>query len=264
MKRYVLALLAICACGGDEVARVGNKTVTRQEFDAYLRLKNLEKADDKRRGALLDQYLEREAMAQAIETTDRLDRAVVEAELNEMRKETLISRYFERYLKDTVTDDAVKSRYAADVKGFEEQRVHVAHILVRANPGMSEAERQARLTKARAAYSKVNTGADFAKVVSEFSEDTISAKKEGDLGWLKEGAIDPEFSKRVFAMKTGELSEPFATAFGYHIVKLLEGPVVNTRALEEVQGDLRYRLRNEAKEAEVQRLKNLVSVKRKG
>ena len=120
---------------------------------------------------------------------------------------------------------------------------------------MSETERKAKLTTAQEAYSKIKKGEDFAKVVSNYSEDYISAKKQGDLGWLKKGAIDPRFSEQLPA---------FETAFGYHIVKLIEGPKVVTRPFDAVKGDIRYQLRNKAKDAELKRLTSLVEIKKQG
>ncbi len=264
LKTLMVTALLIASCGGDSVATVGGRRITRAEFEAYLKLKNLEKVDDKRKETVLTQYLEREALAAAIEKTGKLDEALIAAELDEFKKEMLISRYFEKHLKDSISDDAIKNHYAQNAAQFEEKRVHVAHILVRASTSMSEPERQAKLTKAREAHGKLKAGADFAKVASDYSEDTLSAKKGGDLGWLKEGSIDPEFTKQVFAMKEGDLSEPFLTPFGFHVVKLLEGPTVVKRPLEEVEGDLRYRLRSEAKDKELERLVSSVSVERKG
>jgi peptidyl-prolyl cis-trans isomerase C len=247
------ALLVACR-GGDELAEVNGKEITRAQFDAYLKFKRLPVDSDKRRQALLDQYLEREALAGVIEKEGKLDKALIDAELNEFRKEMLISRYFERYLDEQVGDDAVRNYYNAHAADYQERKARVAHILFRVNPGMSETERKAKLTAAQEAYSRIKAGEDFAKVAESTSEDTISARKGGDLGWIKEGAIDPRFSETVFGMEAGAVSEPVKTAFGFHIIKLLEGPMVVKRPFEAVKGDIRYQLRNQAKAAELKRL----------
>lgn len=265
MRFYLLLaclLLPACGLGEDDLALVGGRRITKAEFEAYLTHKRLDQVDEKRRQQLLDQYLERETLAAAIEKSDKLDEALIQAELNEFRKEMLISRYFDKVLKDTVTDEAVRGYYGAHAADYEERKVHVAHILVRANRTMGEAERQAKLTKAQEAYSKVRAGGDFAGIAAAYSEDKVSAPKGGDLGWLKQGAIDKGFSERVFAMKVGEVSEPFETSFGFHVVELLEGPTTVKRPFEAVQGDIRYQLRNEVKEAEVKRLMAAVTAKK--
>lgn len=257
-----VASLQACGMGADELARVNGRAVTRAEFEAFLRFKRLDKVDEKRKATLLDQYLEREVLAAGIEQAKMLDQALVRAELNEFRKEMLISRYFEAYLKDRVSDEAVRNYYAAHAKDYEERKVHVAHLLLRADRNTPETERQAKLTTAQEAYSKLRAGADFAEIATSYSDDAVSAKKGGDLGWLKEGAIDQAFTERVFAMKEGEISEPFETSFGFHVVKLLENPTTVKRPFEAVQGDIRYQLRNQAKEAELERLLSQTKMKR--
>lgn len=259
-----IALLALAACGDDspKLATVNGKTITQAQFDAYAKFKRLPTLEAGKRKSLVDQYLEREALASAIEKSDVLDKTMTEAELNEFRKEMLISRYFEQYLRNQVSDQAVENYYAIHAKDYEEKKVHVAHILIRTKKNMSETERKAKLTTAQEVYSKISAGEDFAKVAADYSEDTISGKKGGDLGWMKEGAIDAAFSKQIFEMEAGKVSEPFETSFGFHVVKQLEAPIVVKRPFEAVKGDIRYQLRSQAKNAELKRLISESKLKR--
>lgn len=259
----VVVALIISACGkSGEVGEVDGKAVTKQEFDTYLKFKRIPAEDKKRRDVALDQYLQREALAAAIEDSKLLDPVAIQVELNEFRKELMISRYFQTYLDKQVTDEAVKAYYAKHTDEYQENRVRVAHILQRINPKMSEAERKAKLTTLQEAYSKLKTGADFAKIAKQYSEDQISAGKGGDLGWLKKGSISPRFSEVIFSTKAGEFSEPFETPFGFHIIKVLDAPMVVKRPMESVQGDIRYQLRLQAKNAEMERLRGEIKVKR--
>jgi peptidyl-prolyl cis-trans isomerase C len=271
IKPVIVIALAACVSGvwgcGDneksaELANVDGKSITQSQFDAYLKFKRLPTEDERRRERLLDQYLAREALAGVIEKKNLLDSAFVQAELNEFRKEMLISRYFETYLNDTVTDQAVENYYNTHANNYEHKKLHVAHILVRTNNKMDEIERKARLTTIQEAYSKIRAGEDFASVAQAVSEDKISAKKGGDLGWLKEGSIDPRFSKEMLALKPGEVSQPFETSFGFHILKVIEGPQAVRQPFQAVAGDIRYQLRAEAKQAEMERLTSMAVVKR--
>jgi peptidyl-prolyl cis-trans isomerase C len=254
----LLPVFLLLACSnGDRsagLAPVNGRSITKARFDAYLKFKRIPAQDEKRREMLLDQYIEREALASVISREKVLDNDLVEAELNEFRKEMLISRYFEKFLKEKVTDQAVRNYYNTHAGDYEERKAHAAHILIRANKKMSEPERKAKLTTAQEAYSRIRSGKDFAGIAKEYSEDRVSAKRGGDLGWLKEGSIDPRFSKTVFELAPGAVSEPFETPFGFHIVKVIEGPRVVKRPFEAVAGDIRYQLRNKAKKAELERL----------
>jgi peptidyl-prolyl cis-trans isomerase C len=251
----VLAALLLVACSHrDTLAKVDGQAITKQEFDNYLKFKHLPVQKNPQSGALLDQYLQRKALADVISDQKDLDQGLIKAELEDFRTQMLISRYFDQYLSKTVDETAVRNYYNAHPDQFQHRQVHVAHILFRLNSNMSEAERKAKLTAAEEAYSKLKAGGNFAKIAAHYSEDKVSAKKGGDLGWLKEGAIDPRFSKTVFSMKPGEISKPFETAYGFHIVKVLEGPVEAKQPFEAVEGDIRYQLRNQAKAAEIKRL----------
>lgn len=269
MKKQLVILACVfavfaCGDGSNDFARVNGKTISASQFDAFLKFKRIPKTDTGRVEKMADEYLEREALATVIEKEGGLDAPVVEAELNELKKEMLISRYFERFLNDSVTEQAVKNYYENHSDAYEQKKAHVAHILIRTNKKMDESERQAKLTTAQDAYSKVRTGQKFEDVAREYSEDKVSAKKGGDLGWLKEGSISDVFSKKVFEMEQGAVSEPFETPFGYHIVKLIEAPKVIRQPFKSVEGNIRYQLRNEAKQAEVQRLMGKTEIKRYG
>lgn len=245
------------------VATVNGQPVTQKSFDAYLKFKRVPQQNAQWVDREFDSYLEREALASQIESQNLLSAEQIEVELNEFRKQMLISRYFEQYLREQVTDEAVRNFYAANPDQFQTQKVHVAHILLRTRPGMSDAEREAILSRAREVHSRIRAQEDFAELASTYSEDQLSAKKGGDLGWLQEGAIAPLFSTTVFNMKTGDVSEPFATPFGFHIVKVVEGPQMVKQPFESVSGDIRYRLRQEARQAEIDRLKKKAQIEKK-
>jgi len=259
----VMIAIAGCDSNSDSIAEVNGQPVTQAQFDAYLKFKRVPTQNTQLVNRELDDYLEREGLAGQIEEQKLLPAEQVEAEVAEFRKQMLIGRYFEEFLKERVTDEAVRNYYATNPDQFQAKKIHVAHILVRTNPGLSETERQALLTKASAIYTKANSQEDFTALAKEYSEDQLSAQHGGDLGWLQEGAIDPAFSTRIFGMKAGELSEPIVTPFGFHIVKVLEGPQVIKQPFESVAGDIRYRLRQEAKAAELERLKAAAKIEKK-
>lgn len=256
-------LLALTSCGsGDEVGKVGGRSVSRAEFEAYLQLQKVPASDPARRAQALDAYLQREAMADAIEAAKVLDRQVLEAEVHEFKKDALLERYFDRYLADKVTDEAVENFYTTHAREFEERRVHVAQVLFRTGHVGSTADKAAVRARAEETLSKLRGGADFAKTAESASDDKVSNGRGGDLGWIKEGGVHPAFSESAFGLAPGELSGLVETPFGYHIIRLIEGPTVVKRPLEAARGDIRYRLREEAKRAESERLMSAMKIER--
>jgi peptidyl-prolyl cis-trans isomerase C len=242
----------------DSIGKVGGEAISKAEYEAYLKLKNIPINDTERYERMKDQYLQRAALAAAIEGSGKLDVVLTEAEVDEFKKQILISRYFETYLNDSVSDDGIQNYYSNNPDAFQSEQVHVAHILFRVNPNMDESERQAVLTTAHEAYSKIQAGQDFADVAKASSEDKVSAERGGDLGWIVKGAVAPEFSEQAFALSKGNVSEPFLTSFGFHIIKVLDDPQTVKKPLEAVKGDIRYQLRNNAKQAETERLMDTI------
>ena len=68
---------------------------------------------------------------------------------------------------------------------------------------------------------RILKGEDFAGLAKTLSEDPGSAVDGGDLGWTVPGTFVPEFDKALAALKENEISQPFRTQFGWHIVQLL-------------------------------------------
>ena len=86
------------------------------------------------------------------------------------------------------------------------------------------------------------------------------------MGYIKEGAIAPTFSQLAFELEPGRFSKPVETGFGYHIIKVLEPVKTQKQPLESVEGDIRYKMRGEAKQAETERLLGTITttIDRKG
>jgi len=272
-KIYIIIILIIALPGCKEkenylndlnnskkLATIDKRPISESEFNAFLKFKRIPEKNKIRQKQHFDNYLHREALADAIEKSKMLDHNMIKAELNEFRKEMLISRYFEKYLSNEVSDTDVQKYYQKHVKEFEFKKAHAAHILIRTNKKMSETEKNARLTTTHEVFSKLRAGKDFAEMVRQYSQDQVSSKKEGDLGWIKTGSIDPQFSDTLFSLKPGDISSPIETRFGYHIVKLLDKVQTARQSFDDVSGNIRYQLRAKAKQMEMERLMSTVRV----
>ena len=98
-------------------------------------------------------------------------------------------------------------------------QTHVRHILIRVDERTSAAEARHKLDRLRI---RIQGGEDFAKLAKARSDDTGSAPKGGDLGWVNPGDLVPQFEHVMNQLKPGEISQPFASPFGWHIAQVLE------------------------------------------
>ena len=97
-------------------------------------------------------------------------------------------------------------------------QVHARHILMKPTEVMDDETVRQKLSQIR---ERVLKGESFEAVASVTSEDPGSAASGGDLGWAGPGTFVPEFEKQLDALKDNEISQPFRTQFGWHIIQLL-------------------------------------------
>ena len=98
------------------------------------------------------------------------------------------------------------------------EQVHVRHILMRTNELQDDATVKQKLENLR---KRIVAGEDFAALAQVSSQDAGSAADGGDLDWSTADTFEPDFTKVVADLQVNEISEPFHTQYGWHIVQLL-------------------------------------------
>ncbi len=99
----------------------------------------------------------------------------------------------------------------------------VAQIMIAIPPNASEEVKKQYLSHADSIYNLIKRGEAFDKMASEYSNDYKTANNGGEIGNIGVGQYNADFERQVFALQNvGDLSKPFASAYGYHILKLLD------------------------------------------
>src|SRR6185312_15556357 len=144
-------------------------------------------------------------------------------------------------MKIAPLDDAdLKARYEKEKSKFgaPEQR-EAAHILISVPKNATPAQQKAALAKAQQVDKLAKaSGADFAQLAKQYSDDLGSKNQGGDLGWLSKGDTDPAFEGALFAMKKGEVSDPVLSPEGYHIIDLKNVRGGQVQSFEQVRDQL--------------------------
>lgn len=135
--------------------------------------------------------------------------------------------------------------------------VLVQHIL-RLTQGKNEAEAAKQKAVIDSIYTLLQNGANFDSLAMSLSEDPGSSRKGGKLPWFGPGRMVPEFENTSFSIQNGEISKPFATSYGYHIVKRLDWKGVKSfdESKEAIIGSMNRDARSSMpEEAKLQELK---------
>jgi peptidyl-prolyl cis-trans isomerase D len=169
-----------------------------------------------------------------------------------MTQETVDLEYLEVKLADVsaeveVNDEALLAYYdQVKERLTTPERRRARHILLSVNEPKDD---EAAKKTADEVFAKVNAGGDFAALAKQYSQDTVSAAKGGDLDWAARGMFVGPFEDALFAMNKGEVRGPIKTQFGYHIIRLddIEGGTVKSFA--DARAELEADYRNEKAQA---------------
>ncbi|MGE0210401.1 MAG: peptidylprolyl isomerase [Parvibaculaceae bacterium] len=228
------------AAGAEEnkvLARVNGHEITTKEVelaadDVLPQLKDL---PPRLRFPFLVEYLvERHLLAQLAVKEGMTDNEEYKRRLAFYQAKALRDAYFAAKLKPMVTEDRVKATYDEQAaKVPPEERARAQHILV-------ATEKEAQDIKAR-----LEKGEKFEELAKQYSLDG-SKDYGGDLGYFTAGEMVPEFSKAVFALKEGEVSQPVKTEFGWHIIKLEDRRAGGPQPYDQVKEPIRMVLLRKA------------------
>ncbi|MGG2933754.1 peptidylprolyl isomerase PrsA [Bacillus pacificus] len=220
MKKAMLALaatsvIALSACGtssSDKIVTSKAGDITKEEF--YEQMKT----------QAGKQVLNNMVMEKVLIKNYKVDDKEVDKKYDEMKKQygdqfdTLLKQQGikeetlktgvraqlaqEKAIEKTITDKELKDNYKPEIKA--------SHILVK-----DEAT-------AKKVKEELGQGKSFEELAKQYSEDTGSKEKGGDLGFFGPGKMVKEFEEAAYKLKKDEVSEPVKSQFGYHIIKVTE------------------------------------------
>ncbi len=102
-----------------------------------------------------------------------------------------------------------------------EKQVRARHILVKAGSYASAEQKAEAKKKAEALQKRAANGEDFAALASAQSDDPVTAKNGGDVGFLRKGAMPEAFDEALFSMQVDQISDVVETPYGFHVIKIV-------------------------------------------
>lgn len=225
----LIFVLSTASASAAELAKVNGRSVTDKDVRAALGTLNAGQqstllADPNARRQILLNVIDQELIAQEAEKA-KLDQ---DQEFKEayavFRKQFLANRQLNRVLTPKLTESAVRKYYDAHKVQFNTDTARVQHILL---ADEAQAKSVAALAKQK--------DADFQALAEKYSKDPTVKNNRGDLGLVARGQMVPEFNDAVFGAGEGEIIGPVRTAFGYHIIKIVQKQVGKTLPYDQVE-----------------------------
>ena len=142
------------------------------------------------------------------------------------------------------------------VNDYREQRqvmvkeYRARHIMVEINELI---DARAAMNRITAIKRRLDGGADFGELAKELSDDPASANLGGDMGWFPPEAYGDRVAQTLKGMEENEISEPFQTVAGWHIIQLL-GQRETDRTEEAIREEARNKIRQQKAELEIERM----------
>lgn len=234
-----LGALAVPAVAADKapagtdpvVARVNGQTILRSDIIRELQAMGPQ-AQNLPPQVLYPQLLDKMVVTKIVAEKGYAEKMQNDPEVKQRLKDAeaqiVADVYVRKTIQPKITDDKLKARYdELSAKYKPEDEVRARHILVQ-----TEAE-------ANDLIKQIKGGADFAKLATEKSKDTGSAKQGGDLGYFTRNVMVKPFADAAFALKVGDLTEkPVKTDFGFHVIKLEDRRKSSPPPMAEVKDQL--------------------------
>jgi len=158
-----------------------------------------------------------------------------------IRQQLISQALFKKVTGDVKVTDADITQYYNTHKSqyVQPESREVRHILV------------TKKALADSLYQQVKNGGNFAKLAKQYSKDPGSAANGGKLT-VSKGQTVPEFDKTAFSLKTGQISQPVHTQYGYHIIQALSAVKgATTTKLSQVRASIRQQLEQQKKNDEI-------------
>jgi peptidyl-prolyl cis-trans isomerase SurA len=200
--------------------KVNGVDVTRSEFEYSYNKNNTDMVLDRKS---LDEYVDL-FVNYKLKVAAALDARLDTMEAFKKEVADYRAQQAEEYLIDSafIDQEARKTYQATADRVGPEGQLLASHIMMIVSQRATAAEQALAKQRIDSVYAALKAGADFAELAKKHSQDRGSAQNGGQLPWFFRGQMIPDFEAEVMKLKPGEMSAPFLSTVGYHIVLLHE------------------------------------------
>jgi peptidyl-prolyl cis-trans isomerase C len=227
-----ISLLAASLLSSNVIAQnaviVNGKPIPKAQLDKLVQ-KSGQGDNPQVRDQAREMLITRELILQEANNRELIQKESVRDQLEQSRVGVLVAAVFEDYVeKEGITESDLKAAYESAKDQYTGKEYHVEHILVE------------KESDAKAIIAQLKAGGNFEEIAKAKSKDPGSAKNGGDLGWVSDKSLVPEFSKAMVQLKNGQISDkPVKTQFGYHIIKVVDSRDTKAPSFDEMKDQLK-------------------------
>ena len=212
---FILVQSAVLAQTKDVLFTIDNHNYYTDEFvRVYNKNLDLVKDDSQKN---LDNYLEL-----FIGYKLKVEKANKIGLQNSVNYQNELKSYRTQLSKNYLSDSKVTNELVQEAYDRMKQEIRASHILVLIDESASPEDTLKAYQKIVDIKKRIDSGEDFIKVAQQFSEDPSVKENNGDLGYFSAFRMVYPFENAAFSTQVGQLSKPFRTRFGYHLVKVVD------------------------------------------
>ncbi|MEE8298055.1 MAG: peptidylprolyl isomerase [Thermodesulfobacteriota bacterium] len=211
----------------DILALVGSESITKDDLRDELnklsyKQRSIYSSSPEKLNKYLDTHINEKVLYNEAIKRGFANRGDIQEEIDRYKKQLIIKTFGKEILGELeLNNDDITMYYDQNKKEFE--RIQISKIFIKTNPenGISS---ESALSKAELVSSKANAGESFEELALEYSDDPISKKKGGKVGYINRGKFPQQIDNQIFELKEGEITKPFEVQDGYLIIKANQEP----------------------------------------
>ena len=227
----VLVPVTVLAADDPILFTVGDMPITRSEFEqSYLKTVKYRQTGNLSVGDFLESYIVYKLKVKAALDAHIDDSSDFRQTYAQCLTEGAPVQYVHTLSPDrlTASSSAVKAYYDRLKRNAAlEGQICLSQIFIPVAQKASRGEQRRVQQRMDQIFSELQRGADFGQLARMYSQDELSAKNDGNMGWFGRGQLFKEIEDVAFGLRKGEMSRPFLSTIGYHILLMTDKKTID-------------------------------------
>ena len=241
---------------GKIIVKVNQVALTEEQIEEFLPPEYKSSVTLEQKKSFVQKWIENELLYQEARERKIDQKKELQNRIHTTIKDLVVMELLDKEFGENIsaTEEEARNFYLQNQDNFkrEEEEVRASHIFLKSK------------TQADSVYQELKKGADFAKLAQQESEDSLTNRQGGDLGFFSRSEIAPFIAEVAFKLKNGEVSAPIKSDYGYHILKVRDKQEKGTlRDFNLVKDQILNYLTNQKRDRKVRELVEQLKAKAK-